>query len=260
MASSKYRVKLYGHSTEDAEAFSKSLAAVLNREPDEALTILLNVPVVVADGLEKNKAEHVATVIESIKGLCLVEPTEGDEPDTDTKERAPSGRAEPEAVSSDRVEATREQGDGASNLRQWVLIALAAGFAVFLVVAYLDTFQEVGERMTPQKPPTVTEHTEEASIRRETEPPDPSLAMEQEIWTLQNKLGVLRDRIQEQDVLVKSLYSSSSVDRQMFLAEQRRLAGMRNQFGQFTQRLSELAKRLEKNERRREQLDGKQTQ
>ena len=260
MASSKYRVKLYGHSTEDAESFSISLAAVLNKEPDEALKILLNAPVVVADGLEKNKAEHVAAVIESIKGLCLVEPTEGEESDVEKEESDPSGRAGLEAVSSDRVEEKREKGEEASNVRQWVLIALAAGFAIFLVVAYLDTFLEVDERMTPQKPPTVTERADEASSRLEAEPPDPTLAMEQEIWTLQNKLGVLRDRIREQDVLVKSLYSSSTADRQALMAERRRLAGMRNQFGEFTKRLSELTKRLEKTERRQEQLDGMQDQ
>jgi len=260
MVSSGYRVKLYGHSTDDADAFSKSLAVVLNKEPDEALRTLLSAPVIVADGLERRKAEHLAAVIESIKGLCLVEPTEGGAPDTDTDEVEPPGREGLEAVPSDQTEAMRERGERASNIWQWILVALGAGSIVFAIVAYFSVFQEVHERVTPSKTPSEIEKTEKEAAGQDVEAEDPSVALTQEIGVLQEKLGVLRDRIEEQRALVKSLYSATEVDRHMFMVEQRKLAGLRNQFGQFIQRLSELKTRLEKTDKRQKQLDGMQTQ
>ena len=76
----RYRIKLYGHTTGDPEAFCRNLAAVLNIEIEDALRLLRQAPVPVAEDIDEKEAERLEGRLSAIRALSLVEPTTEDSP------------------------------------------------------------------------------------------------------------------------------------------------------------------------------------
>jgi hypothetical protein len=72
-----YRLKLYGRTSNDPDAFCANLAAVLGIDGSTARDYLNRVPVTMKEGLSEQKAERLRTVLASVGALCLVEPMDG---------------------------------------------------------------------------------------------------------------------------------------------------------------------------------------
>jgi len=79
MAGSLYRIKLYGQSGDDPEAFAQSLAELLRIRTPLASALLRRTPVVIRENLTREEAENVREMIAVINGLCLVEAMDGAE-------------------------------------------------------------------------------------------------------------------------------------------------------------------------------------
>ena len=76
MAHLRYRIKLYGHTSDDPSTFLKNLARVLNTSVPEAKKIMQKVPVTLKEGLEKEKAQAFMETLKIIRGLAILEPME----------------------------------------------------------------------------------------------------------------------------------------------------------------------------------------
>lgn len=76
MHQTKYRIKLYGHSSADPDFFLVELAAVLETEMEAARSLLKSAPVVIKEGISLEEAEHLQGLLRLIKALSIVEPTE----------------------------------------------------------------------------------------------------------------------------------------------------------------------------------------
>ncbi len=71
-----YRIKLYGFTGADPEAFSKSMAALVGMKPEQIMESLKSPPVIVKEGLTKDRADTIVEAINILKGLGLAEPME----------------------------------------------------------------------------------------------------------------------------------------------------------------------------------------
>lgn len=76
----QYNIKLYGHTSEDSDRFTRDLAVLLAIDEAGARELLVNVPVIIARTPSKEQAEHFVQRMALIRGLCLVEAEEGGQP------------------------------------------------------------------------------------------------------------------------------------------------------------------------------------
>lgn len=76
MAEKLYRIKLYGFTGADPEAFAKSVAALVGMEREQIMESLKSPPVVLKEGLTKERADTIVEAINILKGLGLAEPME----------------------------------------------------------------------------------------------------------------------------------------------------------------------------------------
>ncbi|MEW6348824.1 MAG: hypothetical protein AB1646_07150 [Thermodesulfobacteriota bacterium] len=83
MADQEYRIKLYGHSDEDAEAFCDKASRLLGVDPAQFRRLLARKPVIVKGGLEKDKAVRLLRGLKSINALAIIEAEDGAVPDVD---------------------------------------------------------------------------------------------------------------------------------------------------------------------------------
>jgi hypothetical protein len=78
MAEKLYRIKLYGYSGDNPEAFARSMAALVSADPGDVLEWLKRPPVTVKEGLPKEKADTIVEAINILRGLCLAEPVDAE--------------------------------------------------------------------------------------------------------------------------------------------------------------------------------------
>ncbi len=135
MASPLYRIKLYGHTSDDRDAFVRNLAAILGTDEEGARAALMNVPVVIKEGLPKEKAQSVQETLGLIKALSIMEPTGEETPDS-----AP-GKEEVEAKDADAAKVTALldafRGERQAGMDMWssrIRFAGMLGFATVVLV------------------------------------------------------------------------------------------------------------------------------
>jgi hypothetical protein len=141
----RYRIKLYGHTTSDPEAFCKNLAAVLNIGIEDALGLLRQAPVPIAEGIDEKEAERLESRLSAIHALSLVEPTAEDSPYEEsfpTEIPAPSGVpvSLPFRLSKDET-------------FRWLawsgVLAVVVGISVlFLVASFTSTYLQLDRKQT----------------------------------------------------------------------------------------------------------------
>jgi hypothetical protein len=140
MPDSNYFVKLYGHLTDDTEAFSKSLSVVLGIDRETANRVLESVPVVIAKAKNKQAAVRLKEKLATIGATCLVESEYGAD-----SELIPI----PTDHAPVRNRIRREE-DGGERLwfRIWtgLLVATVAFLCIFSVVGYVTTFSWISGR------------------------------------------------------------------------------------------------------------------
>jgi len=133
----KYQVKFYGFTREDARAFCKDLARVLNKTEEEAWSFLMDAPLVVKDGLGKPQAQQLTEQLVSISALCLMEPMEGTEEEEELE--APPPVPEPAEKEPERV-----KGD-IWRFRIWLAVVAVTGatLLIFGTVAYFVAYRDL---------------------------------------------------------------------------------------------------------------------
>lgn len=140
MAGAKFQVKLYGHTSDDVESFSKKLAAILGISETEAMIIMHEVPLVVRDNLVKNAAENLNELLTSIRALSIVEPMDGITTEPVAQVAQPVAPALPESA------AVPDEKDE-FRFRLWTVLGVGlAGFlALFIfvgmIVSYLNLYE-----------------------------------------------------------------------------------------------------------------------
>lgn len=158
-----YRIRLYGHSGGDTELFCKNLSAILDIDEEGARTLLLDTPVVIKEGMEKEKAEEFCKVLEPIRALCIVEPAEGP-PREDAPSATIASASHSESVEADDLKKS-------ASLRSWIwMVALVLATGAFLLIVgggFISSFWNLYRHNRP--PATAPEPTESQSERSSTE-------------------------------------------------------------------------------------------
>lgn len=77
MSDTRYRIKLYGHSSEDPYFFVMELAAILEIHPEEAREFLNSTPVTIKENVSAEEAEYLGDLLKVVRALIIVEPMDG---------------------------------------------------------------------------------------------------------------------------------------------------------------------------------------
>lgn len=141
----KYRIKLYGHTTSDPEAFCRNLAAVLDIGVENALDVLRQAPVLVADGIDEKEAEKLENRLSAIHALSLVEPT--------AEDSAYQGAVPAEAVPVAAAPVPWPSRLSKDETFRWLawsgVLAVVAGISIlFLVARFTSTYLQLDRKQT----------------------------------------------------------------------------------------------------------------
>jgi hypothetical protein len=191
----KYSVKLYGHLSDDKDRFSRELAVLLDIDAENALTLILNVPVVIVPGASKNEADRVARQLAAIRALYLIEP-EGQEPEPE-QPRKPLVDVLPEPSTAVQETETRRRG-------YMGLALLLGGLAVVLIVgsiSFFSLFKRIrSEHQIPVSAPKVVEPGSRAGDQPSSD------ALQESIASLEERNEQLKSliRLKQDDVAART--------------------------------------------------------
>lgn len=73
MNARRYRIRLYGHTNPEPQKFVKNLAALLGTDEQEARALLETAPVVIKEGLDKERANVLQETLNLMRALSIVE-------------------------------------------------------------------------------------------------------------------------------------------------------------------------------------------
>jgi len=189
MVGSLYRIKLYGQSGDDPEAFARSLAELLRIHTPLASALLRRTPVVIRENLTREEAENVREMIAVINGLCLVEPMDG-------FAESPSSRFPAKARSVVR--------EAISELSNRNLLWLGLG-AALLVIFFLGAFALTHKVSVRQKVPGSVLRGESRPIQESAKRTTPALTadepseedLEQRVSSIEEEIPKLRKELAE---------------------------------------------------------------
>jgi ribosomal protein L7/L12 len=201
-----YRLKLYGRTANDPDAFSANLAAVLGIDASTARDYLNRVPVTIKEGVSEQKAERLRSILASVGALCLVEPMNGAE------QQPPSAAPARETAIADALLMRPEKTiDGTGFLPSSVKPSLLAlvGVVVFLCVGGLYLLlatRPAREEMAinaPKEKTTTQDQKAQTMSDEETLP-----LLKAQITYLEGELPKLNSRLMEEqagyDLLAKT--------------------------------------------------------
>jgi hypothetical protein len=203
----KYRLKLYGRTSSDPEAFCSDLAAVLGIEPSIARDYLNRVPVSIKEGISQQKAERLRSVLASVGALCLLEPMDGEEqpPASPTAAKETSIT---EALLMRRGRTDEDAGLLPSNVRPSMIVLL--GVLVILCVGGLYLMiatQSTREDIALNGPREITTARHSRPVRTVSDQ-EVIGRLEDEANDLKAKLPELKSRLEEEkagfDLLLKA--------------------------------------------------------
>lgn len=186
MSGPTYRIKLYGQSGNDPEKFCRDLAAALGLTPDEARAFLKQVPVVIREGVPKERAERLTEFLASINALVLAE-SEGPETVADA---AMSPQILP-------VELQRKQAEREDAVRYgfWLVAlgAVAATFVLFVGGTILWSYLKVSAKNQPTVQASKTPPSQEPSGQANGQQSVPSAEnFEERIAAIESRIEELR--------------------------------------------------------------------
>lgn len=176
MTAPLYRIKLYGHSGQDEEWFAKKLAVILETTDEEAEGLVRTVPVVIKDGLDKDRAERLKEILAAINALFLVEPMGETAVPAESLSEETGGPASAEAEKQDARRA---------DIWMTVGVGCAAFLVLFSVVGYIFSWKSF-----LHQPKISAEHS---SNDRSLFPLDPKVK-DEKIRTLRAEIGAAEKR------------------------------------------------------------------
>lgn len=141
MAGQTYRIKLYGHVNPNADRFVTQLAAALGVSPDEARDLLMRVPVIVREGMERSKAQAFHETLNLIRALAILEA----EPQI-TPAIGPAGAAEDEEKPPGKTEPLSKR---ISGFQLIMISGLATLIALIGVMAIISPFKAMKQGKPP---------------------------------------------------------------------------------------------------------------
>ncbi|AFM25809.1 hypothetical protein [Desulfomonile tiedjei] len=162
MSDPRYRINLYGHSSEDPYFFVMELAAILEIHPEEAREFLNSTPVTIKENVSEEEAEYLGDLLKAVRALVIVEPMDG------VPEKTPDKATE---VSVLKKQLEEQEDRAAFRSYLWVgsamLIALIV--LVWLTTAFWSSFSKTSEENA--KKPAVEETDAKKPERTVTETP-----------------------------------------------------------------------------------------
>ncbi|MFZ5866524.1 MAG: hypothetical protein ACOYXY_11645 [Thermodesulfobacteriota bacterium] len=211
MPDPRYRIKLYGHTSRDAKAFCKNLGLVLGVSESDARELLLEVPVVLKEGLDKERGQALMEALKVVSALCIIE----------RMDREPGTEALPELKLPfpHRIEAPEaEAAEAPSMLPKWARgVALGLGMVtlLFLVLSVGNYFQRRDARTTTPEAPEPPLVSEQGTTGEEPQFRIYSPENQAMVEGLKNEITALE---KENERLME-----------LYVAERQSLVGMQNQ-------------------------------
>ncbi len=138
MRGTLYRIKLYGHSDSDTELFCRNLAAILAIDEEKAQALLRNTPVVIKEGIPREKAEEFCKLIEQIRALCIIEPV-----DSEIHEDAVPATDRDFALQTRAMNEFAKKTSPGSWIWMAVLVVTAGGFLLFAGGSFISSIWSV---------------------------------------------------------------------------------------------------------------------
>lgn len=235
-----YRVKLYGHLSEDKERFPDQLADVLRIDVHDAKTLMDSVPVVILADASKGKAEHLAQELASIRALYLVEPE-----DRTGEAEAPS---EPLISVADLQESRPTHDAEEPEADHWRRVLYAGIGTVALILAVM-TILSVHKSSRSQYPPTATTPKVE-------EPRSQTSSESGEMSEYRAKLQARIDSLETQNTHIRSMMElkredmhrqveSLSQDFELQRRTRRELGELAEELGSNNREIKALGKKLQ---------------
>lgn len=261
MGEPRYRLKLYGHTSQDPKLFCTKLAAVLAIFEDEAGALLDDVPVVILENVHKERAETLLEGLKSIQALCLVEPMEEHDTAEQPASTAPTAEEQEDKPSlSDsltlRVPILEPEQKEEIRSHFWLGVAGAAGAVLLIMVvvglfyAYKDVSTTFGDRTrSEQAATTVTNPVAETARQKDVS--EEIDFVESEIDRLKADQDQLEFRIADQLRTVNSLSGGYGVPQERYQEERARLAEMHSERRTQQRELRDLEEKLKRLKRTR---------
>jgi len=135
MSDARFQVKLYGHTSDDVESFSKRLAAVLMISETEAMILMHEVPLVIRDNMTRSAAENLSDLLTSIRALSIAEPMDGA-----VAEKKPQTAEYVASSVSRTIETADKARDTESKVWMYLGLGLAGFLAVFVIVGVIWSY------------------------------------------------------------------------------------------------------------------------
>jgi len=242
MPGPKYRIKLYGHTSDDPGAFIKNLAAVLGTNEEGAKEALQRVPVVIREGIEKERAQALQETLGLIRALSLVEPMDGAAGESaDAPDLGP-------LLAQLRSEPTAKE----DPWRSRILTVLAIGFGtVVLLLTAVVMYRGSGDELRPaagvesrvgsgvagaasESLGQTERYPDESVVQPEPKPYDGYSVdeLESEIKTLKKEMKELHAQLKEEGNDLVAIYNSPHIDWEELREKKRAVLRLRNRIGQ----------------------------
>ncbi len=248
-----YRIKLYGHTSEDPELFRKNLAAMLGKSEEEARELLLAAPVTIVEGVSQERAETLIEVLKSLQALCLVEAMEDQEGEASADSSTSESAAAPKSLSISTLLAEREpllEPEQKEELKShfWLGVTCAIGATIVLIclVGYILSFRDINSMFGADAHQAVVSPKEvNPGADQPAEDRSEEIAfVTREVERLKSNQERLEFEIADQQGVANQLGATGGKHWERWRVARARLAMLRNEHREASNQLKELEQRL----------------
>ena len=201
----KYNIKLYGYTGDDPDAFCRTLARVLELPAERARDLLKQVPIVILEAVDYQKADKIHALLIASQGLVIMEPIY----DAETGPQAAAVH-EPDVLPYyPDLEEDKED----VSLRWWIWTSLLAGLSgilvLFIIISFVSTYIQTDRR---QRPDLAVSATEEASADLNTDAEELSPETQSLIADIYPRIEMLQSSIPDLQARVTEAQNDRDLD------------------------------------------------
>lgn len=240
MAGSQYRIKLYGHTSKDLRAFLKHLASILGTDEDGARQILLEVPVVIKEGISRDKARSLQEALTLIQALCLIEPMPGEKPEREGTDSAAIGQL----LESVRSDLSTDKRTWTSKIWWPVGLGVATVLLVWGALAIMSSHRSTvphRPRVSVSRDSVGTPAHQDPSREYERYSRDELITLMEQ---LQDEAQELRVNLKAEEKALVALYNQAAPDREALRMKKRDLVSLRNQLARAMREIRFVERRI----------------
>jgi hypothetical protein len=242
MSESSYRVKLYGHTETDDETFCQELANALRIRPDQAKALLAKAPVVLKKKATEAQAERLRTVIQSVKGLCIIEEIDSQGEVSDTKKQQMESLEK--ILTRKKLEVTPPTTTPESSQMRTLIIGVIGSIFVVIALMYMSSVTPRPSDVEPTAAHTVNKVPANAPPPPEPEPLRSPEEIRDDMFQLEGKMdakAMMLKRLREE---VKRLYYKGPYGREQFKVKKEELLQARKEYNELRRELKDLKHEL----------------